>query len=76
MDYDRILKAMAYAFFFQATDEKGNMSQQDIQFENYVSKGLNYVLENVCGFNSEKEKKIIVECMRYYQEIIEIELKI
>lgn len=59
MEYDKFLDAMLYAFFFRAADENGLKSEQDILFDQTLSKGLNYALEQVCGFDAEKDKKLI-----------------
>jgi mannitol-1-phosphate 5-dehydrogenase len=59
MEYDKFLEAMSYAFFFRATDENGLKSEPDILFDQTLSKGLNYALEQVCGFDAEKDKKLI-----------------
>jgi len=61
MKYDKILKAMAYAFVFRATDEKGNRSVQDLLFDNYWSEGIEFTLQKVCGFDPGKDKMLIYE---------------
>ncbi len=47
MKYDKILEAMAYAFYFKASDENGNRTSQDILYDNYLSKGVKYTLQKV-----------------------------
>jgi len=69
MPYDKILKAMAYAFNFQITDENGNRSVQDVLFDNYGSKGIGFTLLEVCGFDPVKDKDLILELAEYVQKI-------
>ena len=69
MPYDKILEAMVYAFFFNATDENGNSCTKDILFDNYRTKGVLYALQKVCGFDSVKDIKLIDDFKRYYYEL-------
>ncbi|MDR1408376.1 MAG: hypothetical protein LBJ23_10075 [Tannerella sp.] len=48
-DYSLILKAMLHAFTFSAADESGNRPHPDILFDEYLRKGKDYVLQEVCG---------------------------
>ncbi len=70
MPYDKILKAMLYAFRFKATDENGKRAEQDIIFEKYLSRGDDYVLQKVCGLNQEKDKKLIAQTKEYYHNLL------
>ncbi len=69
MNYDKILRSMVYAFYFKATDENGDRSAQDILFDNYRLKGLEFVLHKVCGFDLVKDEKIISEFIRIYMAV-------
>tara|TARA_R110002050_G_scaffold91784_6_gene192524 strand:- start:2809 stop:4023 length:1215 start_codon:yes stop_codon:yes gene_type:complete len=69
MGYGKILKAMAYAFDFQGTDENGNRAAQDVLFNNYKSKGLDFVLQEVCGFDPKKDQKLVAQLKQYYAEL-------
>lgn len=69
LDYDMILKAMAYAFYFNATDENGNKAAQDILFDNYHSKGVEFTLHEVCGFDPIKDEKLIREFSPFYNNL-------
>jgi len=69
MKYDKILKAMAYAFYFKASDENGNRSTSDILFDNCRSKGVKFALQEVCGFDPVKDKKLITEFKKYYNAL-------
>jgi hypothetical protein len=53
--YDRILDAMIYAFFFRATDEKGNVLSSDVVFDDYTARGFSVTLREICGIDTEKE---------------------
>ncbi len=68
LPHDRILEAMAYAFFFHATDENGNPSPQDILFDNYHANGVEYVLSEVCGFNGKRNNKMIADFIQLYNK--------
>lgn len=59
--HDKILEAMTFAFYFKATDENGDRSDQDILFDNHLSTDLESVLHDVCGFDYEADKKLIEE---------------
>jgi mannitol-1-phosphate 5-dehydrogenase len=69
MDYKKILEAMVYAFFYKACDENGNRPEQDLLFDNFLSQGLEYTLQEVCGFNPETDKKLIREVVKCYEDI-------
>ncbi|HBL77077.1 MAG: hypothetical protein A2W90_19100 [Bacteroidetes bacterium GWF2_42_66] len=67
--YDKILKAMAYAFFFRATDENENPSLQDVLFDNYFVNGVEYTLRKACGFDPEKDNQLIRQFKDYFDDI-------
>ncbi|MCK9641355.1 MAG: hypothetical protein M0R39_15730 [Prolixibacteraceae bacterium] len=67
--YNMILKAMAYAFCFKASDENGHRSSPDILFDNYRSRGMKFALQEVCGFDPVKDKKLITEFKEYYNAL-------
>jgi len=69
MPYNEILKAMAYAFFFNAVDENGNSSARDMLFDNFKKEGIRYVLNEVCGFDLVKDIKLIGSFEQYYHEL-------
>ncbi len=69
MKSSKILEAMAYAFYFKAFDEYGNESGPDKDFDQYLSTGLDFTLETVCGFDSVKDEALITEFKQYYLEI-------
>ncbi len=64
MEYNHILEAMCYAFHFKATDEKGIRSEGDILFDEYLSLGIGYVLQKVCGFDPVNDAALIEQCKR------------
>jgi hypothetical protein len=51
LPFDHILRAMAFAFFFQACDEKGYHTKADLLFDNHLGKGVPFVLKEVCGIH-------------------------
>ncbi len=65
LDYDQILKAMAYGFRFKAVDENGQRSRQDVLFDEYMEKGLDYVLQTVCGLEPGIDDEIIGKIESY-----------
>ncbi|MBN2073391.1 MAG: mannitol-1-phosphate 5-dehydrogenase [Actinobacteria bacterium] len=70
MDVDRILYVLTCGFYFRATDESGNMFDRDIEFvEEYFSKGMEYILINVCGLNKAEYGDIFEKCKKYSEEI-------
>lgn len=69
MPYNKILSAMAYAFFFNAKDENGHRSGRDILFDSYKCRGLLFVLEKVCNLNPIIDKKLIVEFIDFYKKL-------
>ncbi|MBA7571073.1 Mannitol-1-phosphate 5-dehydrogenase [subsurface metagenome] len=69
MNYDKILRAMAYALYFKETDENGNRSEADILFDNYRLKGLDFLLHKVCRLDPVKDEKIISELKRIYMTV-------
>ncbi len=74
MRYDYILKAMIYAFHFQATDENGNRSVADIHFDNFLSQGIVFVLQRVCGFNPLQDGRFIRQFNKYYADTKKIDV--
>ncbi len=66
---NKILEAMAYAFYFKVFDENGRESYPDINFNQYLSTGLEYTLEKVCGFDLTKDAALINEFKQYYENI-------
>ncbi|MCG8308639.1 MAG: hypothetical protein MI975_14700, partial [Cytophagales bacterium] len=69
LKFDKILKAMAYAFYFQAKDENSNISEPDILFDNYLEQGPEYTLQRVCGFDQSKDKNLFEEFMTYHEAL-------
>ncbi len=69
LPYDKILRAMVHAFYFKATDQVGNRSSQDILFDNYQRKGIEYALHIVSGFDRLTDKSLISDFMQFYYAI-------
>lgn len=52
---------IAAAFRFHAEDEKGQLYENDKKFiEEFHLHGLDYILQNICGLDTEKHKELIV----------------
>lgn len=69
MAYDKILKAMSYAFYFKGVDENGKRTDQDSIFDDYLTKGVELTLNKVCGLDPKKDQKIISQTKEYYFNI-------
>ncbi|SHE54689.1 Mannitol dehydrogenase C-terminal domain-containing protein [Mariniphaga anaerophila] len=67
--YDKVLQAMAYAFFFRATDENRNRPASDLLFDNYLSKGIEFTLREVCRFDPERDRQVTSRSRHYFDEI-------
>lgn len=67
-EYDYILRAMAYALHFQVTDENGAKSASDLLFDEYLSQGIEFVLQRISGLNPAKDSKLIKQFISYYEE--------
>lgn len=66
MPYDRILYIIACAMQFQAADELGNRSENDLAFHQESEKGISHVLEKVCGIHKSQH----VEVYRKANELV------
>ena len=69
MKYDLILRSMVYALHFKATDENGNMLDQDIEFSLIQSESLVLLLQEVCGFDPIQDRKLIHEFKNHVSNI-------
>lgn len=69
LECDKFLEAMSYAFFFQATDENGSQSDQDLWFQNSLTKGVQSTIEKVCGFDPLKDKMLINKLLLFYHRL-------
>jgi mannitol-1-phosphate 5-dehydrogenase len=70
MDVDKILSALVSGFYFRATNEAGDMYERDTEFvEKYFNKGIDYILINICGFDTELNQDIFDKCNRFAEEI-------
>jgi mannitol-1-phosphate 5-dehydrogenase len=69
MKYNKILQAMVYSLFFEATDENGKLSGQELYFNRIKSLGVEKLLENICGVRLSKDKHLVLGFMKYYKNI-------
>lgn len=67
MPYDKILHIIACALHFDATDERGSRSQNDVKFCQNAELGISHILEHICGVSKkefphihEEANKIII----------------
>jgi mannitol-1-phosphate 5-dehydrogenase len=67
MNCDKVLESMAYAIYFQASDENGKKHAQDILFDNYLSQGIEFTFREVCGFDPVKDKGLILVLIQNYR---------
>jgi mannitol-1-phosphate 5-dehydrogenase len=62
---------VAAAMFFRGKDNEGNLYRQDRFFaEEVYPRGIDYIIEEVCGLDSAKEKDIIKQIKKAYTELI------
>jgi mannitol-1-phosphate 5-dehydrogenase len=64
MPYDKILKTSDYALRFQARDEQGYRTPDDIEFFEEASKGKSYILNKVCGLSEHKFPDVHIQLAR------------
>ncbi|MBN1299318.1 MAG: mannitol-1-phosphate 5-dehydrogenase, partial [Actinobacteria bacterium] len=65
MAIDNILHVLVCGCYFRATGESGQMFERDREFvKKYFSKGLEYVLINVCSFDKIKHENIISQALK------------
>lgn len=69
MKYNKILEAMAFAFYFKASGEDGFQSDADLEFDRLLLSGVDFTLEKVCGFIPEKDEVLITEFKQYFRNI-------
>jgi mannitol-1-phosphate 5-dehydrogenase len=67
--YDRMLKAMLYACTFKAVDENGCRAAEDLLFEQYMDKGLEFTLQRVCGIDPVKDQQLLAQAKGYYFDL-------
>ena len=72
--YDLILEAMTFGFFFRKTNEAGELSDQDKQFIQSLSRGVDNVLISLCGFNSREDQNFIDELNKQYIKLNQTKL--
>lgn len=61
LDFDLILQALAFAFFFKAKDHSGECSDADIHFDNLAKTDIKTALECVCGFDKSKDTDLVLK---------------
>jgi mannitol-1-phosphate 5-dehydrogenase len=70
LKYNRIVKAMAYGFFFGKTDEHERLNPQDELFlQTLKGKGVEKTLTALCGFDAQKNKYLLNELKNHYMNL-------
>lgn len=68
---DKMIKTFIYGLHFKASDENGKMFPNDLEFCNALeTKGLYYVLQNVCGLDRFANQEAIELIKLGYLEIV------
>jgi hypothetical protein len=57
--FDKILKAMSYGFCFNAPDESGVSSGNDLSFLKQISEDFENTVIDKLGFDPEKDRAVI-----------------
>jgi mannitol-1-phosphate 5-dehydrogenase len=66
---DYLLAALVFGFYFRKTDEHGELFPQDEEFVQYFQQGVPSVMQEVCGFDPEKDSGLITEAQSLAQKI-------
>lgn len=69
LPYDKILFVLVCACHFRATDEEGNTYIGDSGFEKLLQGGIEQILENVCGFDTNHDKDIFWQADLIYRSL-------
>ncbi|KPK84778.1 MAG: hypothetical protein AMS27_09010 [Bacteroides sp. SM23_62_1] len=72
MAYDKILFALICGFYFRAKDEAGNYYPTDEKFFNNFTPDIEKLLINICKFDPENDKQIILKAKEYCKIINKI----
>jgi len=71
MPFSNILKSLVYGIHFRATDENGKQYTRDIKFTGlYKQFGLEYILENICGFDPVIHSDVFTLSKNYNIEVL------
>lgn len=66
LNYNLILEAMTFGFFFNKKNEYGELSEPDKQFIKSLNKGIENVLVEMCDFDPKNDKNFIKELINRY----------
>ncbi len=69
LSYDLILRALAYGFFFQATNEEGQMTESDIVFLEKLSIDFENTLTNLLLLDPGSDAQLILELAECNKQI-------
>ena len=71
MPFSNILKSLVYGIHFRATDENDIQYTRDIKFTGlYTQFGLEYILENICGFDPVIHSDVFTLSKNYNIEVL------
>jgi len=65
--YNKILEAMSFGFFFDAKDESGLNSVEDLSFRESLDSDFENTLVQKCGFDVNKDAKPMAELKTHYR---------
>ena len=69
--YSNILKALVYGMHFRAKDENGKPYPRDLRFtEIFTESGIDYILENICGFDPVIHSDVFTLSKNYNIEVL------
>jgi mannitol-1-phosphate 5-dehydrogenase len=69
LPYDKILYALVCGFYFRAKDESGNYLHSDLKFYESFKPDIGYLMTRFCGFDPEKNKKLLNQAREFCTEI-------
>jgi mannitol-1-phosphate 5-dehydrogenase len=68
-DFDEILQAMVYGFFFDARDEAGQPHPADLEFREMLQVDFEGTLEKISGIEGLSDKDILESIRRLYADL-------
>lgn len=69
LPYEKILFALVYGFYFRKKDHEGKYHPADESFYKYFTPDIEKLITEICKFDPENEKPIILKAKEYCKEI-------
>jgi len=69
LPYEKILFVLVCACHFRACDEQKNMLPGDIEFERQYEGNIKEILQSVCGFKINEDKRIFMEAGKIEEQL-------